>query len=128
MIRQAVPEDIEWGLELLKIDGEPFNEEDARKSSQDLISNHTVFVIENEAFISGYISDHWLDVACKTFSIVLWKSKHAGSGLKLLKYLETWCKENGISRIILNTPPLEKFNFLQKMGYPIYEVMRVKEI
>lgn len=128
MIRQAVPEDIEWGLELLKIDGEPFNEEDARKSSLDLIANHTVFVVEGEAFISGYVSEHWLDSTFKTFSIVMWKSKQPGSGLKLLKHLEAWCKEKGISRIILNTPPLEKFNFLQKMGYPIYEVMRAKEL
>jgi N-acetylglutamate synthase-like GNAT family acetyltransferase len=128
MIRQAVPEDIEWGLELLKIDGEPFSEEDARKSSLDLIVNHTVFVIEKQAFISGYVSEHWLDSSFKTFSIVLWKSKKPGAGLKLLRHTEAWCKEQGISRIILNTPPLEKFNFLQELGYPIYEVMRAKEL
>lgn len=58
--------------------------------------------------------------------------KHRTKGIRLLRYLENWCSENGICQIVMarmhNSMPDQLDHFYQRCGYKPMETHYVKQI
>lgn len=93
-----------------------------------LVSNNKIIGI-----IAGSISLQIMSNK-KIFQEIIWyvDKDHRGQGIRLLQYLEKWCLENDISKIIMvcmhNSMPDNLHDFYKRMGYKPMETHFIKDV
>lgn len=146
VVRPYEERDFNQGSELFKLFQEETLNTYGLKLERDLLKNLALsslkgkiscFVLEIKGEVVGIIAGqpvtYHLQTA-KLFQEMIWfvKKEHRGNGLKLLKYLENWCKMEGFAGIIMahlsdnigerleRIYKIREYNFLEKHYLKIF--------
>jgi len=83
--------------------------------------------------ISGVITEQRMSDS-RLFHETVWyvHPEYRTCGVRLLRHLENWCREQGIGQIVMcfmfNSMPEKLYDFYQRMGYRPLEVHLMKEV
>lgn len=128
LIRQFYEESLdEYGL-TLDIDSIERYEETHGDSTFVMLKDSEVIGV-----ISGVIADQPMSDK-KVYMERLWyvNRGHRKYGVKLIRYVEKWCAENGIGHVIMvfmhNSMPTKLFDFYKRMGYEPMETHLIKDV
>ena len=117
-----------------------FNEETAHKIGKELIKNHLVFVScdadKVTGCIGGFIVPSQFDANASMFQETLWyvdkEYRNSRDSLRLFSSVENYCKENGVTHIIMaslgNRRDEALSRFYDKRGYTHFETTYIKSI
>ncbi len=83
--------------------------------------------------IAGLISKQLMSHK-RVFQEIVWyvDKDHRGQGVRLLRFIENWCAEEGIVQIIMarmhNSMPDTMGEFYERMGYKPFETHYIKDV